>query len=167
MRTTRQQCGDASIIIEDCTDDSFVCSLVSAIAPDGLPLPPFDALGDATLSDHGLGCIVAEADVDGSGFLHDRRIGAARIIAKTDWGDFGARGHLHFVELLVEWDGDGSSWSWGCEEIARAFGESDFDEDAEVMWRTLYQYFRQSAPSSGECVSIRQEGGECRGIRIG
>lgn len=138
MKTIRRQCGDASIIIEDCTDDSFVRSLVSAIAPNGLSLPTFDALDDATLSDHGLGCVVAEADVNESGTLPDCHIGTARIIAKTDWGDFGASGHLHFVELLVEWDGDGSNWSWGCEEIARAFGESDFDDDVAVLLRTLY-----------------------------
>ena len=144
MRTTRRQFGNSSIIIEDCTDEPFVRSLVSAIAPNGLSLPPFDALGDATLSDHGLGCVVAEADVDGSGFMPDRRIGTARIIAKTNWGDLGTRGYLHFAELLVEWDGNGSNWSWGCEEIARAFGESDFDEDAEAMWRTLYDAMCES-----------------------
>ena len=139
MRTTHRQFGNGSIIIEDCTDEPFVRSLVSAIAPNGLSLPPFDALCDATLSDHGSGCVIVEANVDESETLPDCRIGTARIIAKTDWGDFGASGHLHFVELLVELDGDGSNWSWGCEEIARAFGESDFDEDAEAMWRALYE----------------------------
>lgn len=127
-----------NITVEDFRGSRFLDVLMHAVAPNGFSIPAFDAMDDTSFSDHGVGCVVAYADVDGEEMVSGRKIEHTQIVLKTDWVDCGSVGHAYCVCLSVEWDGDGSNWSWGCEDILCVYAETMDYEDENALYRHLY-----------------------------
>lgn len=134
---------DIDVTVEDFRGSRFLDLLMHEVTPNGMSLPPFEAMDDDMLSDHGCGCVVAEADVDGEELISGHKLGHVQIILKRDWGDRWRTGHCYYVGVSVEWNGDGSRWSWGNEDIVCVYGETMDCDDDDALYKHLYDVLRE------------------------